>query len=53
MFVVMSRGRTTPPTIICMGSHRTKEDTTYLPHDSSEDKTHKLQRVDQWLVSTP
>jgi hypothetical protein len=39
MFIVMSRGGTSPLTIIYMGSHITKEDTTNLPHDSSENKS--------------
>jgi hypothetical protein len=39
MSTVVSKGRTSQPLIIYLGSHRTEGDTTYLPHDSSEDKS--------------
>jgi hypothetical protein len=53
MSIVMYRGGISPLAIIYLGSHRIEEDTTNLPHDSSENKAHKLQKVDQWIILAP
>jgi hypothetical protein len=42
MFIVMYRRGISPLVIIYLDSHRIEEDTTNLPHDSSDNKAHKL-----------